>query len=174
MSQSYCVRPIPRNHSILIAGRLPPGPEHCSGIRVQAETQGHSTIFVSYTHGHVHLRAKITVAAHLPLKVSQACADMFISPEVFGRKESFGNSSPSLWEGKASQVGQWVLMAGVHLQQHLAAGRASSWQRQELQLCRVKGGFQQRSVLRCFWSPPGSLWDHRIGTKVLWYFRFLG
>lgn len=57
----------------LRAGRLLPGPEHCSGVMVRADAQGSTTLLVSYTHGHVHLGAKITLAAYLPLKVSCVC-----------------------------------------------------------------------------------------------------
>lgn len=53
-----------------LAGRLRPGPEHCSGITVRAEAQGHTTLLVTYKHGHIHLSARITIAAYLPLKVS--------------------------------------------------------------------------------------------------------
>lgn len=53
-----------------LAERLQPGVEHCSGIRVQAEAQGYTTLLVSYQHGHVHLSARITIAAYLPLRVS--------------------------------------------------------------------------------------------------------
>lgn len=56
--------------SPLLAGRLPPGSEHCSGVRVRAEAQGYTALLVSYKHGHVHLSAQITIAAYLPLKVS--------------------------------------------------------------------------------------------------------
>ncbi|EHB06293.1 Nuclear pore membrane glycoprotein 210 [Heterocephalus glaber] len=51
-----------------LPGRLPPGSEHCSGVRVRAEAQGSTILLVSYTHGHVHLSARITIAAYLPLK----------------------------------------------------------------------------------------------------------
>lgn len=60
-------------YDFLCAGRLPPGPEHCSGVKVKADAQGSTTLLVSYTHGHVHLDAKITLAAYLPLKVSCPC-----------------------------------------------------------------------------------------------------
>lgn len=53
-----------------LAGRLHPGPEHCSGVRVRAEAQGYTALLVSYKHGHIHLSAQITIAAYLPLKVS--------------------------------------------------------------------------------------------------------
>lgn len=53
------------------AGRLAPGQDHCSGVRAKALTPGYTTLTVSYSHGNVHLSAKITIAAYLPLKVSQ-------------------------------------------------------------------------------------------------------
>lgn len=55
---------------IYLTGRLKPTADFCSGVRVKAETQGYTTLVVSYTHGHVHLSASITIAAYLPLKVS--------------------------------------------------------------------------------------------------------
>lgn len=53
-----------------IAGRLRPGPDHCSGVTVRAEAQGYTALLVSYKHGHVQLSARVTIAAYLPLKVS--------------------------------------------------------------------------------------------------------
>lgn len=53
-----------------LTGRLKPTPEYCSGIRIKAETQGYSSLVVSYTHDHIHLSASITIAAYLPIKVS--------------------------------------------------------------------------------------------------------
>ncbi|NXA33455.1 PO210 protein, partial [Eudromia elegans] len=52
----------------LQGGRLKPTADFCSGVRMKAETQGYTTLVVSYTHGHVHLSAGITIAAYLPLK----------------------------------------------------------------------------------------------------------
>uniref|UniRef100_A0A7M4FRR3 Nucleoporin 210 n=1 Tax=Crocodylus porosus TaxID=8502 RepID=A0A7M4FRR3_CROPO len=51
-----------------LQGRLKPLSDYCSGVRVKAEAQGYTTLVVSYTHGHVHLSASITIAAYLPLK----------------------------------------------------------------------------------------------------------
>uniref|UniRef100_A0A4W4F2H8 BIG2 domain-containing protein n=1 Tax=Electrophorus electricus TaxID=8005 RepID=A0A4W4F2H8_ELEEL len=51
----------------LLEGKLPPGQEHCSGVRVQALSPGYTNLLVSYTHGNVHLSAKITIAAYPPL-----------------------------------------------------------------------------------------------------------
>ncbi|XP_077404064.1 nuclear pore membrane glycoprotein 210 isoform X2 [Vanacampus margaritifer] len=47
--------------------RLAPGQDHCSGVRAKALAPGYTTLSVSYTHGNVHLSAKITIAAYLPL-----------------------------------------------------------------------------------------------------------
>ncbi|XP_040537997.1 nuclear pore membrane glycoprotein 210 isoform X3 [Gallus gallus] len=51
-----------------LQGRLKPTADFCSGVRVKAETQGYTTLVVSYTHAHVRLSASITIAAYLPLK----------------------------------------------------------------------------------------------------------
>uniref|UniRef100_A0A672IXM8 BIG2 domain-containing protein n=1 Tax=Salarias fasciatus TaxID=181472 RepID=A0A672IXM8_SALFA len=52
----------------LLDGRLAPGQDHCSGVRAKALTPGYTAVTVSYTHGSVHLSAKITIAAYLPLR----------------------------------------------------------------------------------------------------------
>lgn len=49
---------------------MAPGQDHCSGVRAKALAPGYTMLTVSYTHGNVHLSAKITIAAYLPLKVS--------------------------------------------------------------------------------------------------------
>ncbi|CAK6957463.1 LOW QUALITY PROTEIN: nuclear pore membrane glycoprotein 210 [Scomber scombrus] len=51
----------------LLDGKLAPGQDHCSGVRAKALAPGYTTLSVSYTHGNVHLSAKITIAAYLPL-----------------------------------------------------------------------------------------------------------
>uniref|UniRef100_A0A8C7WMJ7 Nucleoporin 210 n=1 Tax=Oryzias sinensis TaxID=183150 RepID=A0A8C7WMJ7_9TELE len=48
-------------------GRLAPGQDHCSGVRAKALSPGYTVLTVSYTHGNIHLSAKITIAAYLPL-----------------------------------------------------------------------------------------------------------
>ncbi|XP_051914517.1 nuclear pore membrane glycoprotein 210-like [Hippocampus zosterae] len=53
-----------------LEGRLSPGEGHCSGVMAKALTPGYTTLLVSYTHGNVHLSAKITIAAYLRLDVS--------------------------------------------------------------------------------------------------------
>lgn len=53
-----------------LIGRLQPAADFCSGVRVKAESQGYTALVVSYTRGHIHLSASITIAAYLPLKVS--------------------------------------------------------------------------------------------------------
>uniref|UniRef100_A0A672IUC1 BIG2 domain-containing protein n=1 Tax=Salarias fasciatus TaxID=181472 RepID=A0A672IUC1_SALFA len=52
----------------LLDGKLAPGQDHCSGVRAKALTPGYTAVTVSYTHGSVHLSAKITIAAYLPLR----------------------------------------------------------------------------------------------------------
>lgn len=52
----------------LLDERLAPGQDHCSGVRAQALASGYTMLTVSYTHGNVHLSAKITIAAYLPLR----------------------------------------------------------------------------------------------------------
>ncbi|XP_069823220.1 nuclear pore membrane glycoprotein 210 [Dendropsophus ebraccatus] len=81
----------------ILPGRLKPGADYCSGIRVQAETPGYTSIFVSYTHGHVHLRAKIIVAAYLPLKTIDPPSVALVT---------LGSSKDMLFEGGPKP---WVL-----------------------------------------------------------------
>ncbi|XP_053325422.1 nuclear pore membrane glycoprotein 210 [Spea bombifrons] len=81
----------------VIPGRLPPGSDSCSGITVQAEAQGFTTIYVSYTHGHVHLKAKIVVAAYLPLKAVDPLSVALVT---------LGSSKDMLFEGGPNP---WVL-----------------------------------------------------------------
>lgn len=50
--------------------RLAPGPNHCSGVKAKALASGYTVLTVSYTRGSLHLSAKITIAAYLPLRVS--------------------------------------------------------------------------------------------------------
>ncbi|XP_054990941.1 nuclear pore membrane glycoprotein 210 [Sorex araneus] len=80
-----------------LPGRLPPGKEHCSGIRVQAETQGYTTLLVSYQHGHVHLSARITIAAYLPLRAVDPSSVALVT---------LGSSKEMLFEGGPRP---WVL-----------------------------------------------------------------
>eukprot|EP00073_Rattus_norvegicus_P046194 XP_017448342.1 PREDICTED: nuclear pore membrane glycoprotein 210 isoform X1 [Rattus norvegicus] len=80
-----------------LPGRLPPGPEHCSGVKVRADAQGSTTLLVSYTHGHVHLGAKITLAAYLPLKAVDPSSVAVVT---------LGSSKEMLFEGGPRP---WVL-----------------------------------------------------------------
>uniref|UniRef100_A0A8C4M7Z0 Nucleoporin 210 n=1 Tax=Equus asinus asinus TaxID=83772 RepID=A0A8C4M7Z0_EQUAS len=75
-----------------LPGRLQPGSEHCSGVRVRAEAQGYTTLLVSYTRGHIHLSARITIAAYLPLKVSRP----WVIALSVGNKPSVTNPFPAL------------------------------------------------------------------------------
>ncbi|XP_052575710.1 nuclear pore membrane glycoprotein 210 [Peromyscus californicus insignis] len=80
-----------------LPGRLLPGPEHCSGVMVRADAQGSTTLLVSYTHGHVHLGAKITLAAYLPLKAVDPSSVAVVT---------LGSSKEMLFEGGPRP---WVL-----------------------------------------------------------------
>ncbi|NXX77107.1 PO210 protein, partial [Urocolius indicus] len=73
-----------------LQGRLKPAADFCSGVRVKAETQGYTTLVVSYTHGHVHLRASITIAAYLPLKAVDPSSVAVVT---------LGSSKDMLFEG---------------------------------------------------------------------------
>ncbi|KAM4721755.1 LOW QUALITY PROTEIN: nuclear pore membrane glycoprotein 210 [Rhinophrynus dorsalis] len=76
---------------------LQPGIDFCSGIMVEAEAPGYTTIFVSYTHGHIHLKAKIIVAAYLPLKTIDPSSLAIVT---------LGSSKDMLFEGGPKP---WVL-----------------------------------------------------------------
>uniref|UniRef100_A0A8C3YLS0 Nucleoporin 210 n=1 Tax=Catagonus wagneri TaxID=51154 RepID=A0A8C3YLS0_9CETA len=80
-----------------LPGRLRPGPEHCSGVTVRAEAQGHTTLLVTYKHGHIHLSARITIAAYLPLKAVDPSAVALVT---------LGSSKEMLFEGGPRP---WVL-----------------------------------------------------------------
>uniref|UniRef100_G3SLU3 Nucleoporin 210 n=1 Tax=Loxodonta africana TaxID=9785 RepID=G3SLU3_LOXAF len=80
-----------------LPGRLKPGSEHCSGVRVRAETQGYTTLLVSYKHGHIHLSARITIAAYLPLKAVDPSSVALVT---------LGSSKEMLFEGGPRP---WVL-----------------------------------------------------------------
>ncbi|XP_071984236.1 nuclear pore membrane glycoprotein 210 [Engystomops pustulosus] len=81
----------------ILPGRLKPGIDFCSGITVQAETPGYTSIFVSYKHGHVHLKAKIIVAAYPPLKTIDPPSIALVT---------LGSSKDMLFEGGPKP---WVL-----------------------------------------------------------------
>ncbi|KAM7404954.1 hypothetical protein PAMP_012253 [Pampus punctatissimus] len=87
------------NHGIfqLLDGRLAPGQEHCSGVRAKPLAPGYTVLSVSYTHGNIHLSAKITIAAYLPL--------MAIDP-VSVAVVTLGSSKDMLFEGGPRP---WVL-----------------------------------------------------------------
>ncbi|XP_072576304.1 nuclear pore membrane glycoprotein 210 isoform X1 [Vulpes vulpes] len=80
-----------------LPGRLQPGSEHCSGVKVRAEVQGYTTLLVSYTHGHSHLSARITIAAYLPLKTVDPSSVALVT---------LGSSKEMLFEGGPRP---WVL-----------------------------------------------------------------
>ncbi|VTJ87902.1 Hypothetical predicted protein [Marmota monax] len=80
-----------------LPGRLPPGPEHCGGVRVKAEARGSTTLLVSYRHGHVHLSASLTIAAYLPLRAVDPSSVAVVT---------LGSSKDMLFEGGPRP---WVL-----------------------------------------------------------------
>ncbi|DAA16796.1 TPA: nucleoporin 210 [Bos taurus] len=80
-----------------LPGRLRPGPDHCSGVTVRAEAQGYTALLVSYRHGHVHLSARVTIAAYLPLKAVDPSSVALVT---------LGSSKEMLFEGGP---GPWVL-----------------------------------------------------------------
>ncbi|KAA8590872.1 hypothetical protein FQN60_001815 [Etheostoma spectabile] len=87
------------NHGVfqLLDGRLVPGQEHCSGVRARALATGYTILTVSYTHGNVHLSAKITIAAYLPLRAIDPVSVAVVT---------LGSSKDMLFEGGPRP---WVL-----------------------------------------------------------------
>ncbi|KAM4737044.1 LOW QUALITY PROTEIN: nuclear pore membrane glycoprotein 210 [Anableps anableps] len=87
------------NHGIfeLLDGRLAAGQKHCSGVQAKALTPGYTVLTVSYTHGNVHLSAKITVAAYLPLRAVDPVSVAVVT---------LGSSKDMLFEGGPRP---WVL-----------------------------------------------------------------
>ncbi|XP_029363031.1 nuclear pore membrane glycoprotein 210 isoform X2 [Echeneis naucrates] len=81
----------------LLDGRLAPGQKHCSGVRAKALTPGYTMLTVSYTHGNVHLSAKITIAAYLPLRAIDPVSVAVVT---------LGSSKDMLFEGGPRP---WVL-----------------------------------------------------------------
>nr|XP_061802179.1 nuclear pore membrane glycoprotein 210-like [Nerophis lumbriciformis] len=81
----------------LLKDRLAPGQGYCSGVRVKALVPGYTILSVSYTQGNVHLSAKITIAAYLPL--------IAIDP-VSVAVVTLGSSKDMLFEGGPRP---WVL-----------------------------------------------------------------
>ncbi|XP_013866027.1 nuclear pore membrane glycoprotein 210 [Austrofundulus limnaeus] len=87
------------NHGVfeLLDGRLAPGQNHCSGVRAKALSPGYTVLTVSYTHGNIHLSAKITIAAYLPLKAVDPVSVAVVT---------LGSSKDMLFEGGPRP---WVL-----------------------------------------------------------------
>uniref|UniRef100_A0AAY4EK95 BIG2 domain-containing protein n=1 Tax=Denticeps clupeoides TaxID=299321 RepID=A0AAY4EK95_9TELE len=81
----------------LLEGRLAPGPTHCSGVRAQALTPGYTSVLVSYSHGNVHLSAKITIAAYPLLRAVDPTSVAIVT---------LGSSKDMLFEGGPRP---WVL-----------------------------------------------------------------
>ncbi|KAL1021498.1 hypothetical protein UPYG_G00014030 [Umbra pygmaea] len=81
----------------VLEGRIPPGQDQCSGVRAHALTPGYTTLMVSYTHGNVHLSAKITIAAYPPLRAVDPVSVALVT---------LGSSKDMLFEGGPKP---WVL-----------------------------------------------------------------
>ncbi|XP_072222450.1 nuclear pore membrane glycoprotein 210 [Leuresthes tenuis] len=81
----------------LLDGRLAPGQGHCSGVRAKALSPGYTVLTVSYTHGNVHLSAKITIAAYPSLKAVDPVSVAVVT---------LGSSKDMLFEGGPRP---WVL-----------------------------------------------------------------
>ncbi|XP_061698487.1 nuclear pore membrane glycoprotein 210 isoform X2 [Syngnathoides biaculeatus] len=80
-----------------LEGRLSPGRGYCSGVRAKALAPGYTTLSVSYTHSKVHLSAKITIAAYLPLSAIDPVSVALVT---------LGSSKDMLFQGGPQP---WVL-----------------------------------------------------------------
>ncbi|KAK3547680.1 hypothetical protein QTP86_026925 [Hemibagrus guttatus] len=78
-------------------GRLPPGQQHCSGVRVQAISPGYTNLLVTFTHGNIHLSAKITIAAYPLLQAVDPVSVALVT---------LGSSKDMLFEGGPKP---WIL-----------------------------------------------------------------
>ncbi|KAM3617700.1 uncharacterized protein V6R79_009936 [Siganus canaliculatus] len=87
------------NHGVfqLLDEKLAPGQDHCSGVRAKALASGYTVLTVSYTHGNIHLSAKITIAAYLPLRAVDPASVAVVT---------LGSSKDMLFEGGPRP---WVL-----------------------------------------------------------------
>uniref|UniRef100_A0A8C9X3Y4 Nucleoporin 210 n=1 Tax=Sander lucioperca TaxID=283035 RepID=A0A8C9X3Y4_SANLU len=87
------------NHGVfqILDERLVPGQKHCSGVKAKALATGYTILTVSYTHGNVHLSAKITIAAYLPLRAIDPVSVAVVT---------LGSSKDMLFEGGPRP---WVL-----------------------------------------------------------------
>uniref|UniRef100_A0A8D0CQP8 Nucleoporin 210 n=1 Tax=Sander lucioperca TaxID=283035 RepID=A0A8D0CQP8_SANLU len=87
------------NHGVfqILDGELVPGQKHCSGVKAKALATGYTILTVSYTHGNVHLSAKITIAAYLPLRAIDPVSVAVVT---------LGSSKDMLFEGGPRP---WVL-----------------------------------------------------------------
>ncbi|XP_014813936.1 PREDICTED: nuclear pore membrane glycoprotein 210 [Calidris pugnax] len=84
-----------------LQGRLKPTADFCSGVRVKAEAQGFTALVVSYTHGHVHLSASITIAAYLPLKAIDPPSVALVT--VGSSKDMLFEGGPQPWVQEPSK-----------------------------------------------------------------------
>uniref|UniRef100_UPI00358FE42E nuclear pore membrane glycoprotein 210 n=1 Tax=Myxine glutinosa TaxID=7769 RepID=UPI00358FE42E len=80
-----------------LEGQLPTGEGHCSGVRVQSLTVGHSVLSVTYTGNGSALVDTVTLAGYTPLKASDP---------VYSALVTLGSSKEILFEGGPHP---WVL-----------------------------------------------------------------
>ncbi|XP_067096636.1 nuclear pore membrane glycoprotein 210 isoform X1 [Osmerus mordax] len=90
----------------LLEGPLAPGQEHCSGVRAKALAPGYTTLTVSYTHGNVHLSAKITIAAYLPLITVDPASEALVT--LASSKDMLLEGGPKPWVLEPSKFFQNV------------------------------------------------------------------
>ncbi|XP_039742517.1 nuclear pore membrane glycoprotein 210 isoform X2 [Pteropus medius] len=95
-----------------LPGRLQPGSEHCSGVRVRAEAQGYTALLVSYKHGHIHLSARITIAAYLPLKAVDPSSVALVT--LGSSKEMLFEEGPRPWVLEPSKFFRNVTSEDTH------------------------------------------------------------
>uniref|UniRef100_A0A8B9ZLT8 Nucleoporin 210 n=1 Tax=Anas platyrhynchos TaxID=8839 RepID=A0A8B9ZLT8_ANAPL len=108
-----------------LQGRLKPTADFCSGVKVKAETQGYTTLVVSYTHGHVHLSASITIAAYLPLKTVDPPSVALVT--LGSSKDMLFEGGPRPWVQEPSKffrnITHWVRVSCKSLGEQVSARR---------------------------------------------------
>ncbi|KAK2503265.1 hypothetical protein MC885_010161 [Smutsia gigantea] len=123
-----------------LPGRLQPGAEHCSGVKVRAEAQGYTTLQVSYRHGHTHLSAQITIAAYLPLKAVDPSSVALVT--LGSSKEMLFEGGPRPWVLEPSKFFRNVTSEDMDSISLALFGPSTSWNYQQhwiLVTCRALG-----------------------------------
>ncbi|XP_037658720.1 nuclear pore membrane glycoprotein 210 isoform X2 [Choloepus didactylus] len=123
-----------------LPGRLKPGSEHCSGVRVRAEVQGYTVLIVSYKHGHVHLSARITIAAYLPLKSVDPSSVALVT--LGSSKEMLFEGGPRPWVLEPSKFFRNITSEDMDSISLAPIGPPASWNYQQhwiLVTCQALG-----------------------------------